>query len=260
MSKDLHFYKFESTGNDFILLDCREYLPDLTEEIIRMMCHRRFGIGADGLILFLDAADHDFRMVYYNSDGREGTFCGNGGRAITAFADLLGVGGDHIRFLASDGSHTATLKKVDGGHWWVTLAMQDTLIENPELINTGSPHHVLQVDDIESLDLEIEGPALRHHYRFGPDGCNVNFTQFSDNILHVRTFERGVEAETLSCGTGVTASAIFHHANQPDGSYKTSIHTRGGTLEVAFEKRGLLYTQIMLSGPTRHVFSGKYYL
>jgi diaminopimelate epimerase len=253
-------HKFESTGNDFILIDSRDLEFNLQEEDIRQMCHRRFGLGADGLILLMNAENYDFGMRYYNSDGREGTFCGNGGRAITAFAMMQGISGPEYRFLAIDGDHHATVQAAEQHQWWVILEMKDTTLDHSELIDTGSPHHVVEVDNIEAMDLEIEGPALRHHYRFGSAGCNVNFTQMIENTLHVRTFERGVEAETLSCGTGVTASAIHHHSRHANGVYHVEIQTPGGALQVGFTKHEELFTGITLAGPTRHVFTGKYYL
>jgi diaminopimelate epimerase len=258
--REYQVHKFESTGNDFILMDDRNGAFDLTEEEIRKLCHRKFGLGADGLILLQHAADCDFGMRYYNSDGRKGTFCGNGGRAITAFAKMQGISDSGYRFRASDGLHQATITTFENHQWQVELEMKDTLVDHPELIDTGSPHHVVEVENIEAVDLEIEGPALRNHYRFGSAGCNVNFSQFKEGKLHVRTFERGVEAETLSCGTGVTASAIYHHSNSEDGVYQMEILTPGGALQVRFEKLGNLYTGITLSGPTRHLFTGKYYL
>lgn len=253
----ISFSKFESTGNDFILADNRRRSFPVGEERIRRLCHRRFGIGADGLILIETHPVYDFTMRYFNSDGREATFCGNGGRAVCGFARSLGIQKEKYRFQAVDGVHEAFVEDIAEGQWFVSLGMCDVVVEDPSLIHTGSPHHLLYVEDLKHFDVKNRGAELRHDPQFAPDGCNVNFLEFIDGKLWVRTFERGVEEETLSCGTGVTAASVFHAIAKPDGDFDLGITTSGGSLKVSFHKHGHHFSQIVLSGPTRKVFDGK---
>jgi diaminopimelate epimerase len=256
----VYFSKFESTGNDFILIDGRNEAFSLQPDEIAKICHRRFGIGADGLIVLESHPDLDFRMRYYNSDGHEASFCGNGGRAICGFAMSLGIPGDRFHFAAYDGIHDATISKAGASSWDVSLGMNDVTANSGTFIDTGSPHHLAYVEDVDSFDVAVEGAKIRNSSRYSPGGCNVNFIEVQGQVLKVRTFERGVEEETLSCGTGVTASAIFHHLGMEDGEYTTVIRTRGGELRVSFRKVGNHFTAIRLKGETRQVFAGDYYL
>jgi diaminopimelate epimerase len=258
--QELPFYKFESTGNDFILIDGRQKLPVIGVEDIRRLCDRRFGIGGDGFIVLREEVGYAFGMEYHNSDGLPGSFCGNGGRAATAFASLLGISGAEYSFVSSDGPHMAWAEQIVSNRWHVELEIRDTVVRHNDLIDTGSPHHVVYTDDLSTIDVALEGARLRHHLRFGPGGCNVNFIREGIACLEVRTFERGVEAETLSCGTGVAAAAIFHLLSQPDGDYTTRVVASGGELTVGFTKKGNQYTRIRLAGMTRMVFNGIYYL
>lgn len=254
------FYKFEATGNDFLLLDNREQWFNLSARQVERWCHRRYGAGADGLILLEDDGDVDFRMRYYNSDGKEASFCGNGGRAVAAFASLLEINKKEYLFKAFDGLHSAEAEPAGPRQWVVKLGMNDTKVTNPDLIDTGSPHHVMPVEDLSGTDIDRAGKDIRNHPRFAPGGCNVNFVKEHEGIFHVRTYERGVEEETLSCGTGVTATAIFSHLQKPDGHYSVNMVTLGGALTVQFEKKGTLFTSILLEGPVRSPFTGIYYL
>lgn len=251
------FYKYHGTGNDFILADNREKNINLSKEQIAHLCHRRFGIGADGLMLLENAAGYDFRMIYYNSDGGESTMCGNGGRCITAFAKRLGIIASIADFVAIDGPHSA--KICDNG--MISLQMNDVhemnINEGYTLLNTGSPHYVKWVKDVKSTEIFTEGRKIRNQPEFQPDGINVNFVQLADGKLSVRTYERGVEDETLSCGTGVTAAAIATTGTKT-GTFKTRIDTPGGNLEVSFVKNSpTSATNVVLTGPAVFVFSGE---
>lgn len=252
----LHFYKYQGTGNDFVIADNRDKSVSLTREQVATICDRRFGVGADGLMLLEPEAGYDFKMVYYNSDGNESTMCGNGGRCITAFAKLLGVIDTEATFIAIDGPHKATIDE----HNYVRLAMQDIssidFRDNSAILNTGSPHYVTWVDDVKSTDVFAIGRATRNQDEFQPKGINVNFVQQLDGAISVRTYERGVEDETFSCGTGVTACAIAS-VQQATGSFTTDIQTPGGQLQVSFTKPTAdTATDVILSGPATIVFQG----
>ncbi|MCB9047567.1 MAG: diaminopimelate epimerase [Chitinophagales bacterium] len=252
----LHFYKYQGTGNDFVIADNREGKIHLSQQQVAFLCHRHFGIGADGLMLLEQETGFDFKMVYYNSDGNESTMCGNGGRCITAFAQLLGVIKDEASFVAIDGPHHATIDKQGIVH----LAMQDVhhiaAHADHTILNTGSPHYVTWVDDTETTDVFNTGRSIRNKDNFQPKGINVNFVQVLDGSIKVRTYERGVEDETLSCGTGVTASAIAT-TKSTTGKFDMAIHTPGGELRVQFNKtEASSATDVILSGPATLVFEG----
>jgi diaminopimelate epimerase len=252
------FYKYQGTGNDFVLIDNRALgIPKTATNLVNRLCDRRFGIGADGLILLQNREGFDFEMVYFNSDGNESTMCGNGGRCIVAFARQLGIIDSECHFLATDGPHEARINKDN----WVELKMINVpTIEQGEdyyLLNTGSPHYVVFVEDIDDINVVENGQAIRYSDRFRKEGVNVNFVeQQSDKIL-VATYERGVEGETLSCGTGVVASAISYALRHPD-SRQVDIQTKGGTLAVRMqpsEKKG--FKDIWLCGKGELVFVGE---
>lgn len=252
------FYKYQATGNDFILIDNREGLfPREDSGLIARMCHRRFGIGADGLILLENHASADFRMVYFNSDGNMGSMCGNGGRCIVAFAGLLGLTGDTCRFMAVDGPHLA---RVENGT--VSLQMSDVteVHATPRYLwlDTGSPHHVQLWEHWEELDVQREGRRLRYGL-YGASGSNINFVQaLGGSRFRVRTYERGVEDETYSCGTGVTAVALAMHYLGTLAASPARIDTPGGELEVHFAATGGGYSDIWLKGPAQLVFKGEW--
>lgn len=255
----IKFYKYQGTGNDFIMIDNRlDFFPKDAVADIEKLCDRRFGIGADGLILLENDSDTDFRMVYFNSDGNQSSMCGNGGRCLVAFAKSLGMINDKTTFIATDGLHYATI--LENGH--VSLQMKDVSdvkIENDYVfLNTGSPHHVAMVNDIQNKDIKKDGATIRYSDLYGKDGSNVNFvSQLGDANFRLRTYERGVEDETLSCGTGATATAIAMHALGNTNSNAIAIEVEGGKLKVSFEKTNSGYEKVMLEGPATFVFEGE---
>ena len=254
----MNFYKYQGTGNDFVMIDNREgEFPKDNEKLIAHLCDRRFGIGADGLILLENDPQYDFRMVYYNSDGRQSTMCGNGGRCVVAFAKQLKVIERETLFIAIDGEHRATIE----GDSYVRLQMKNvTSVEaHPDYVflNTGSPHHVQWVDDVETVDVKNQGAAIRYGTLYADKGgSNVNFVSKGEKGFKVRTYERGVEDETYSCGTGVTAVAIALHHTQQTEVQNITLHTRGGDLQVSFDRVGEGYENIYLSGSAQFVFEG----
>jgi len=261
MKSSIPFRKYQGAGNDFVLIDNRNpvFLQRSDTERIKMICDRRFGIGADGLMLLQEAPGYDFEMVYFNSDGRESTMCGNGGRCIAAFAQALGIAGNRCSFLAVDGPHEAIIPREE----WVELHLSDV----PEIemsldyciLNTGSPHYVRFVDDLDPIDVYEEGKRIRYSGRFLEQGINVNFVMQTPEGLVVATYERGVEAETLSCGTGVTASALAQaRRDQLKGRALIPVQTKGGALEVKFTALENGFTDVWLCGPAVEVFSGYY--
>ena len=254
----ISFIKYHGTGNDFILIDDRKTLLELKSEAIRKMCDRHFGIGADGLIQLRDKKGYDFEMLYFNSDGQTGSMCGNGGRCATAFAHSLGLIQNHAKFIAFDGAHEA--KIISQKPYIVNLHMNDVMdIEiNNEFIymNTGSPHYVCFIDNVNEADVFNEGKKIRYNGRFKKEGVNVNFVMEKDGALHVRTYERGVEDETLSCGTGVTASVIASVISGKNISSGCVIHTPGGELTVYFNQNGKTFSNIWLEGEAEKVFGG----
>ena len=251
------FYKYQGTGNDFVVFDNRQLDFDKNNaSFINRLCDRKYGIGADGLLLLEDSATTDFTMVYFNADGTLGSMCGNGGRCIVAFASFLGIVDTDTQFEAFDGLHKATIT-----NGIVSLQMKN--INNVEIhkdhifLDTGSPHHVKCDDNVSDFDVDSIGRKIRYGAPYFETGANVNFVQvLSENTFKVRTYERGVEAETLSCGTGVTAVAIAMHATQQTSHNEISLHTEGGVLQVRFVNQGSNYNDVFLVGPAVQVFSG----
>lgn len=253
MDQTLHFYKYQGTGNDFVMVDNRKKIFPGNRGTVARLCDRRFGIGGDGLILLENDPAADFRMVYYNLDGNESTMCGNGGRCIVAFAHFLGIFTDRCTFNAIDGTHEAT---ISGDV--VKLKMIDvnevSTFETDFVLNTGSPHYVRYVDGLEQLDVYNEGRGIRNCDAFRTEGINVNFVEKTDSGLFVRTYERGVEDETFSCGTGVTAAALTYLNENPGPS--VPVRVLGGQLKIYAEKKGSGFKNIWLEGPAEQVFKG----
>lgn len=258
---DVPFSKYQGTGNDFVMIDNRSGKWDhLSISSIRAMCDRRFGIGADGLIK-LNANDRfDFEVDYYNSDGSK-SFCGNGARCAVAFAKSKGINTAHVRFIAIDGPHEAS--QVGG---IVSLMMNDVQHVQEDdgvyVLNTGSPHYIRFVEDVEEFPVVAEGQAVRYSDTYKVDGINVNFVEIkAENELYVRTYERGVEDETLSCGTGVTAAALaYAMKEQLNGEPLITVKTRGGQLQVRFTRtHNDQFSGIFLIGPAIKVFEGEFH-
>ena len=258
----LPFIKYQGTGNDFVMIDQREskFLSRTDHERIARLCDRRFGVGADGLILLENHVDYAFEMVYFNADGYQSSMCGNGGRCIAHYAHALGVPGAHYRFLAIDGPHEA---KVGEGNW-VELKMSDVRELSSDngqyILDTGSPHYVTFVEDVSDINVVESGQQIRYSKPFKEAGINVNFVEMTDKGLRVATYERGVEAETLSCGTGVTAAALAFAVQRPEERevYRVPIHAKGGSLEIRFRQLpDGAFTDIWLCGPATPVFVGE---
>ncbi|MDA3780551.1 MAG: diaminopimelate epimerase [Bacteroidales bacterium] len=254
----MKFYKYHGTGNDFIIVDNRNISTNISQSLIKKICNRRFGIGADGLMFLNKHNSYDFEMQYFNSDGKEGTMCGNGGRCIVAFAKKLNIIRYSTTFIANDGIHKAIISDNNN----VELEMQDvkdiTKLDNGYFLNTGSPHYVIFSKNINKKDVNLEGEKNRNSDTFKPEGTNVNFVELNNNQLFVRTFERGVEEETLSCGTGVTASALAAHYISDTNIKVYKIKTLGGNLEVSFDKKSKKhFTDIKLKGPAEFIFEGQ---
>lgn len=256
----LQFHKYQGTGNDFIIINDiplgNKGHSKIKAHDVRGICSRNFGVGADGLIFLVGKEDFDFEMVYYNSDGNISTMCGNGGRCAAAFAKVAGLSTDNVSFMAVDGPHTARFINEE-----VALQMQNVnAIQTNETffqLDTGSPHYVTFVDDIEAINVAQEGALIRNSPMFETEGINVNFVEErSPNQLYVRTYERGVEDETLSCGTGVTAAALVQMSRT--SNTEINIETRGGNLSVKAQPMGNSFNSVELIGPATFVFAGEF--
>ena len=255
----INFYKFQGTGNDFILLDNRkENYDSLSAKQVQHLCNRRFGIGGDGVILLNNKAGYDFEMQYYNADGKVGSMCGNGGRCIVKFASLLGIHKTMYHFSAADGDHQAEID-LNGS---IRLKMSDVakvaVHSNYFLLNTGSPHYVKYVTDVLKMDVVEAGRGIRYNDKYTEEGINVNFVECMDeDMIFVRTYERGVEDETFSCGTGVTACALVS-AHNDKGFNRVEVKTPGGQLSVEFDKVDEdHFENIWLVGPAELSYKGE---
>jgi diaminopimelate epimerase len=253
----LHFYKYQGTGNDFVIIDNRDGSIQLSNKQVALLCDRHFGIGADGLMLLNKLDSYDFEMIYYNADGAPGTMCGNGGRCLTKFAFDKGIQPSSYSFIASDGEHEAVID----ANGWVHLKMIDvqeiSKLNEATVLNTGSPHYILPVSDLSNYDVFTEGKNIRYNNTYNEKGINVNFVEWNENELFVRTYERGVENETFSCGTGVTAAAIAMSADST-GLQETKIRTLGGSLLIKFNKTDAQhFTDVWLCGPASFVYDGQ---
>lgn len=257
---EIDFYKYQGTGNDFIMIDDRDEKTELSNLQIKMLCNRKTGIGADGLILLRTHKQHDFEMIYYNSDASQ-SFCGNGSRCSIAFADKLHMISNNTSFVAIDGVHEG---KLEGQLIAVKMNDVNAIEEKGQdvFLDTGSPHYIRWVDDIDKVNVAIVGNQIRNSEEYKKTGTNVNFASINGNYIHVRTYERGVEDETLSCGTGVTAVALAASAiNRRRGKQKQNILTKGGEISIRFDaKENGSFENIWLVGPAEMVFQGKIYI
>ena len=252
----IEFYKYQGTGNDFVIIDNRlETFPKNDAQLISKICDRRFGVGADGLLLLEDHSTLNFTMVYFNANGNLGSMCGNGGRCMVHFAKFLNIIEDKTQFEAVDGMHEATISE-----GIISLKMNDVseieISSNHVFLDTGSPHHVELVNDLKNYNVEKEGAEIRNT-TYGKEGSNINFVEsINDTTFDVRTYERGVEAETLSCGTGVTAVAIALFETNKTTSNTVTLNTKGGILKVRFNKTEAGFTNVYLEGPATQVYKG----
>ncbi len=256
-------HKYHGAGNDFILIDNRESKYSLDTKSIAKMCERRYGIGADGLMILDNSDDYDFTMQYFNSNGEEGSMCGNGGRCIVAFAYDLGIIKDKTTFIAVDGVHYAEINNTEDNSFDISLNMNDvSKIENNNntyYLDTGSPHHIEFVDDISQTEVYNRGKEIRYSQQYEPiNGTNVNFIEIKQGILKIRTYERGVEDETHACGTGATAAALAYAHYIKRYCKEITLEALGGTLRVKFDFDDGIFHNIILSGPVKRIFTAKY--
>ncbi len=253
---NINFYKYQGAGNDFIMIDNRNNsFPKNNIKLIAKLCDRHFGIGADGLILLENDNTHDFRMLYFNSDGNESTMCGNGGRCIVAFANKLGIFSNKTTFIAIDGLHNASIKND-----LISLQMIDVetikIEKDYVFLNTGSPHHIQIVSNVSNFNVFNEGKKIRNNI-YGTEGSNVNFVeQINNNTFKMRTYERGVENETLACGTGATAVAIAMYKTKKTQQKNINLITEGGKLSVSFNIENNVFKNVFLTGSAKFVFEG----
>jgi diaminopimelate epimerase len=257
----INFYKYQGTGNDFVIVDDRKnQFPDSDVQLIKTIAHRRFGVGCDGFMLIRSSPDptYDFELKYFNSDGKIGSLCGNGSRCAVKFAyDLLKMIGKETRFLASDGPHKAIVQDDGQVVFYLGDVTNIEKIEEDYFMDTGSPHYVrlLSKKEFDQIDVVKEGRVIRYNDRFKENGTNVNFVASQNGSHWIRTYERGVEDETLSCGTGTTAAAIRLAMNEVPSPI--SIHTLGGLLQVGYTKTEKGYENLSLCGPAEEMFKGQ---
>ncbi len=253
----IQFYKYQGAGNDFVMIDDRQNRFPVSQKLIEQLCDRHFGIGADGLILLQNDEGSDFKMIYFNSDGQQSTMCGNGGRCIVLFAQDLNLIQNQTSFNAIDGLHEAFLEG-ENIHLKMTNVSNVQSFESHLFLNTGSPHHVEFVQDVNQIDVKNRGKQIRYGAPYFEEGSNVNFVQIlSENSLKIRTYERGVEDETLACGTGITAAAIAAFEKGKINSNEVNVESEGGNLKVRFEKnQSGGYENVWLIGPAEAVFEG----
>lgn len=256
----INFKKYHGTGNDFILIDNSEEQVKFSETQIKNLCDRHFGIGADGLIILKKSEHYDFEMQYFNSDGKEGTMCGNGARCVVFFAKELGIISNKTIFNATEGSHKGQILKINNDEAIVKISMNGiSNIERKQdayFIDTGSPHYILFSENIKNINIKEEGAKIRYSKQFQPYGTNVNFVEIKNDQVFVRTYERGVEEETLSCGTGAVAvAAAIYLRNNKLSVY--DINTPGGSLKVSFKPiKNIRFSDVWLEGTAKKVFNG----
>jgi len=257
----ISFHKYHGAGNDFVIIDNRNDNIQLSTKQIALFCHRRFGIGADGLMTIENDKEFDFKMKYYNSDGAEGSMCGNGGRCIVAFAKKLGIISKETTFVATDGIHKAKINSEKNEISDISLNMNDveniSINKDSYFLDTGSPHHISFVNDVDTINVFEDGKKIRYSDKYkSSNGTNVNFIEVKDEYLKIRTYERGVENETYACGTGATAAAIAYAHKEGFLNKEIQLKAVGGNLSLSFVKEGDIYKKVILRGPAEFVFSG----
>jgi diaminopimelate epimerase len=255
MNVKVPFYKYHGAGNDFVIIDRSEVPFELNAKQINQICERRYGVGADGLMFYDRHNDLDFKMTYFNSDGSESSFCGNGARCIVQYGmDHKGLS-DAITF-DFNGTPLGAKRKDHLIEINMSNVSRVERLDNDNLfLDTGSPHQIVWVTEVDKIEVEREGRALR--YAFSPAGCNVNFVELlGENKLAIRTYERGVEAETHACGTGITAAAIAAYFDQKIAATEIELNAVGGMLWVRFEPSDSGFVNVYLTGPAIHVFTG----
>ena len=253
---EFDFVKYHGTGNDFVMIDGRNNPVKFSVDQIEQICHRRFGIGADGIIILLEHSECDFEMDYFNADGSK-SFCGNGSRCAQAFAKELNIIDSNSSFLAIDGMHQGRID--DKGYFGTLMKDVNEVQEIGEdyFIHTGSPHYIRYVEDVEAIDVESEGRAIRNSEPYKAEGTNVNFVSIHGGTIKVRTYERGVEGETYSCGTGVTAVAISYLYRNNSDQNEVKINVKGGEIVIRLNRKASNnFQNIWLLGPAQKVFSG----
>ena len=254
----IHFQKWQATGNDFVLVDNRDgALMDLSAKWIQKLCDRKFGVGADGFMLLQNHLELDFEMRYFNADGHEAEMCGNGARSIIGFALNKGIIRDSTHFKAIDGPHKGWIISPDNYRIKMVDVHSISKMGKGLFLNTGVPHLVIFSEDPEQIDVLDQGRKIRNSQEFAPQGTNVNFAEFSKDIIRMRTYERGVEDETLSCGTGAVACSIATEYSTNSGKYEYEVRVAGGQLKVSFERSGPeQFEEIYLEGEAKMVFEG----
>ncbi len=253
-----NFYKYQGTGNDFVLIDNRDLsFPKENYVLIKHICNRRFGIGADGLMLLENEIEVDFKMVYYNADGNQSSMCGNGGRCISAFAKKLGIVNDNGTFLAIDGEHEFIIDPLNEDVILKMIDVNGIKLENDDyVLFTGSPHYVSFRNEIDKIDIVTEARKIRYNALYEKEGININFAEIKNDKVYMRTYERGVEDETLSCGTGTVAVALCVATKRNRAADHIEILTPGGNLSVSYNKEESIFTNVWLQGAAKLVFEG----
>ncbi len=253
----IKFTKYQATGNDFIFINGFETSLHLTQAQIQLLCDRHFGIGSDGLIILRPDEQTDFFMDFYNPDGSIAGFCGNGGRASVIFAAHLGIIDKQTLFRARDGKHRAQITGEDTVKLEMTQVCGIKQHGKEYYLNTGTHHVVIFTENLDQMDIIPTAKEIRYSPRYAPDGTNVNFVEILDkNLIKIRTYEKGVEAETLSCGTGTVASALAS-AEIKNLSSPIEVLTRGGKLKVYFEQNNGCFKEVFLQGQANKVFTGE---
>ncbi|MCY7410111.1 MAG: diaminopimelate epimerase [Chitinophagales bacterium] len=257
----VEFQKYHGAGNDFVMIDDRDAKFNFSKEQIAQICHRRYGIGAYGLILIRRKEGFDFEMLYYNADGGIGSMCGNGGRCAAMFAKKLGINKEEMNFNAFDGAHHALFVNNEIIKLSMAAVSETENFQNDFILNTGSPHYIKFVDDVNSIDVVREGKKIRYSEKFIAEGINVNFVTIKHDVIEMRTYERGVEDETLSCGTGTVAVAIATSVKLNNKTEKQQFNLKapGGNLKVYFSRKEDCFKDVWLEGSVEHVYSGNFH-